>query len=61
MGSGESIYLATMSLDSRGQSRLPARLHHRLAERLPAPMAAKLRELRAAWYDRKLPSATELP
>src|SRR5258708_1196867 len=26
-------------------------LHHRLADRLPAPLLAKLREVRAAWYN----------
>jgi hypothetical protein len=36
-------------------------LHHRFAEHLPAPVVAKLRELRAAWYDRKLPSASGTP
>ncbi len=34
-------------------------LHHRLADRLPAPLLAKLREVRAAWYNRKFPSAPE--
>ena len=33
--------------------------HHRLADRLPAPLLAKLREVRAAWYNRKFPSAPE--
>ena len=34
-------------------------LHHRLAERLPDSMAAKLRDLRAAWYSRRYKSMTE--
>lgn len=33
--------------------------HHRFADRLPEPLLAKLRELRAAWYNRKFPSAPE--
>ncbi len=52
-------YYVPLTLVGRAAFRLG--LHHRLAERLPAPMAAKLRELRAAWYDRKLPSATGAP
>ena len=34
-------------------------LHRRFVDRIPASLAAKLRELRAAWYKRKLPSAGE--
>ena len=34
-------------------------LHHRLAERLPDSLAAKLRDLRAAWYKRRYRSMTE--
>jgi hypothetical protein len=34
-------------------------LHHRFIDRLPAPVAAKLREVRAGWYNRKLASAKE--
>lgn len=33
-------------------------LHHRLVDRIPESVAAKLRTLRATWYDRKLPSVT---
>jgi hypothetical protein len=44
-----------------GRVALRLRLHHRLTEHLPAPVVAKLRELRAAWYDRKLPTATGAP
>lgn len=36
-------------------------LHHRLADRLPQSMVVGLRELRAAWYNRKLPSVTQTP
>jgi len=34
-------------------------LHHRLAERLPDFLAAKLRDLRAAWYSRRYRAMTE--
>lgn len=44
-----------------GRVALRLGLHHRFTEHLPASMVAKLRELRAAWYDRKLPSATGAP
>jgi len=33
-------------------------LHHPLAERIPEPVLAKLRELRSAWYNRKFPAVT---
>jgi hypothetical protein len=33
-------------------------LHHRLADRLPAPVAAKLRDLRKFWYTQKFQSVT---
>jgi hypothetical protein len=35
-------------------------LHRELADHVPAPVAAKLRELRSAWYNRKFQSATEV-
>jgi hypothetical protein len=35
-------------------------LHHRLVDRIPESVATKLRALRAAWYNRKLPSVTEV-
>jgi|SRR5215470_11325487 len=34
-------------------------LHRKLVDHLPAPLVAKLRELRANWYNRKLPSTGE--
>ena len=34
-------------------------LHRRFVDRLPAPLVAKLREVRAAWYNRKLPAVPE--
>jgi hypothetical protein len=36
-----------------GSLALSMKLHHRLADRLPEPLAAKLRELRGAWYQRR--------
>jgi len=33
-------------------------LHHRLSERIPESVAAKLRKLREAWYSRKVQSVT---
>jgi hypothetical protein len=41
-----------------GRAALRLRLHHRLVDHLPEPMADKLRDLRSAWYNRKLQSAT---
>jgi hypothetical protein len=34
-------------------------LHHKFTDQLPKPVAAKLRELRSAWYNRKLRSIAE--
>ncbi len=34
-------------------------LHHRIADHIPEPVLAKLRELRNVWYNRKLQSMTE--
>jgi len=42
-----------------GRAALRLRLHHRLVERLPEPVAAKLRDLRGAWYKRNSPSESE--
>jgi hypothetical protein len=36
------------------------RLHHRLAEYVPESLAARLRDLRRNWYERKLPSSAEV-
>jgi hypothetical protein len=33
-----------------GSFALSLKLHHRLSDRLPEPLAARLRELRSAWY-----------
>ena len=48
-------------LTAVGSAAFRLGLHHRFAERLPRPVVAKLRELRAVWYDRKLPSASGTP
>jgi len=34
-------------------------LHHKLSDRLPEPLIAKLREFRAAWYNRKFHAVSE--
>jgi hypothetical protein len=36
-------------------------LHHRMADRLPQPLVTTLRELRSAWYNRKLHFAMKVP
>lgn len=41
-----------------GKLALALGLHHRFSQRLPEPLAAKLRELRSVWYERKYQSAT---
>lgn len=40
-----------------GSMALRLGLHHRFADRLPESVATKLRSLRAAWYNRKMPTA----
>jgi hypothetical protein len=42
-----------------GSLALRLGLHHRLVDHLPESVAARLREIRAAWYHRKFPSVTE--
>lgn len=42
-----------------GSIALRLGLHHRLVDHLPESVAAKLRGLRSAWYNRKFPSVTE--
>jgi hypothetical protein len=34
-------------------------LHHKLMDRLPKNLAARLRQLRSVWYNRRLPSGSE--
>ena len=46
-------------LTRTGRLALRLELHHRLAERLPDSLAAKLRDLRFAWYSRRYRSMTE--
>jgi hypothetical protein len=41
-----------------GRLALRWRLHHRLAEYIPESLAARLREIRSAWYNRSLQSET---
>jgi hypothetical protein len=43
-------------LNPVGRAALRFGLHRRLADRLPEPVAAKLRDLRKSWYNRKLQS-----
>jgi hypothetical protein len=43
----------------KGKAALPLGLHHRIAERIPAPVLARVRKLRSLWYDRKLPVVKE--
>lgn len=42
-----------------GWIALRLHLHHRFVDRLPEPLAARLRDLRGAWYNRRLHSVTE--
>lgn len=39
-----------------GSTALALGLHHKLTDQLPEPVLAKIRELRSAWYSRKLQS-----
>lgn len=40
-------------LTAIGRAAFRLGLHHRLGERIPEPFAARLRDVRAAWYERK--------
>jgi hypothetical protein len=42
-----------------GHAAFRLKLHHRLAEYFPEPLAAKLRELRLAWYNHKFQTVSE--
>lgn len=42
-----------------GKTALRLGLHHAIRERVPEPVAARLRELRRAWYNRKFNSPVE--
>jgi hypothetical protein len=46
-------------LTALGSAAFRWKLHHRLGERIPEPFATKLREWRAAWYERKYRSVSE--
>jgi hypothetical protein len=46
-------------LTAIGKIALQLGLHHRLADRVPAPVTAKFRQWRSAWYNRKFQSAAE--
>jgi hypothetical protein len=46
-------------INNLGRVAIRMGLHHRLADRIPESMAAKLRELRKAWYQRKVQTVTE--
>jgi hypothetical protein len=46
-------------LTRTGRVALRLGLHHRLAERLPEPVTAKIREFRKNWYNRNLQASTE--
>lgn len=48
-----------VALTGAGRLALRAGLHHKLSDRLPESVAAKLRDLRSAWYNRKFRSLTE--
>ena len=41
-----------------GSAALRLGLHHRFVDRLPEPVAAKVREFRNAWYNRKFQAVT---
>lgn len=42
-----------MPLTSLGSLALQLRLHRRVVDRFPEPLAAKLREIRTSWYNRR--------
>lgn len=42
-----------------GKTAFRLGLHHKLVDHLPAPVAAKLRDFRKAWYGRKLQQTSE--
>jgi len=46
-------------LTALGSIALRLGFHHKLAERIPESIASRLRDFRAAWYNRKFQSATE--
>lgn len=46
-------------LNAAGRAALGLGLHHKLVDRLPEPVAAKLRDLRKSWYERKFQDAAK--
>jgi hypothetical protein len=42
-----------------GSAALRFGMHEGLGERIPEPVAEKLRQIRQAWYSRRFPSLTE--
>jgi hypothetical protein len=48
-----------VALTPIGRAALGLGLHHRLIDRLPARLVAKVRDMRSAWYNRKLASVKE--
>jgi hypothetical protein len=46
-------------LTAIGRAAFRLGLHHRLGERIPEPVAARLRDLRAVWYERRYRSVRE--
>jgi hypothetical protein len=46
-------------LTSAGRIALRLGLHHRFVDHFPEPIVVKLRQLRKAWYDRKLQASPE--
>jgi len=47
-------------LTSVGHAAFRLGLHHRFADRIPEIVAARLRRLRSAWYNRLVPSETDV-
>lgn len=47
-------------LTTFGDIALRLRLHHRLTDRIPEPVAEKFRDLRRTWYSLRFPTSTEL-
>jgi hypothetical protein len=46
-------------LTSLGRAAFRLRLHRRMVDHFPEPVVAKIRDLRDAWYNRKLQAGTE--
>jgi hypothetical protein len=46
-------------LSDLGKLALRLGLHQNMRDRIPEPLAARLRDIRTAWYNRKLDSVNE--